>query len=62
MPNIRKMKGIVYIDGLPGMSREEYEVFRAVRETNGDLSWPPYESVIDVDPEPQADEDPSPSP
>ena len=61
MASIRKMKGIVYVDGLPGMNRDEYEDFRAAHEENGDFNWPSYEALIDLDPEPQADSEPSPS-
>ena len=54
-------RGIIYVLGHPPMTREQYVSFRSHHEKEGDTSWPSYEALIDLDPEPQTDSDPSPS-
>lgn len=61
MPIVKKIKGLIYVAGYPGMTREEYERVRTMPENKEGPSWPSYEALIDLDPEPLPDDGPSPS-
>ena len=58
----KKVRGIVYVAGYPGMTRDEYEVRRNLRIHIGEENWPPYDQIPDESLEANLDDASSPSP